>query len=356
MDLPALGGRPATARRARALPELGAEAARQAAFAALHAIGEGRDPAEERRQAVAQGITLRDALEIHLRARTRSPRTEEDYREVPNRYLADWLNRPLREIGEDRRGVRERHERITQRHGRAVADYALRLLRAVYNRALREFPDLPPNPCRNVDYHGTRPRRVDLSPKRLRDWGRAVLRLRSPVRRDVHLFMLLSGMRRTATLEALAEHVDLAAGKLHVPSPKGGPERSFDLPLSGALSDLLRHRLAENEILAPGTPWIFPGVSSDTGHVAEVKEPTLGGLHGHALRHAYKTLCEDAGVSWAHSKLLLNHSVSDVAFGYMQRRLEALRGSQERASGYILAAVGLTWTPGEWPPIEETDE
>lgn len=42
----------------------------------------------------------------------------------------------------------------------------------------------------------------------------------------------------------------------------------------------------------------------------------------------------------------------------MQRRLEALRGAQERASAYILAAVGLTWAPGEWPPAlaEETDE
>lgn len=173
----------------------------------------------------------------------------------------------------------------------------------------------------------------------------------SPVRRDLHLFMLLTGMRRTATCEALVEHVDLEAAVLHVPRPKGGEDRAFDLPLSRPLLDLVRHRIAENKILDYRSPWLFPSWNSKTGHATETREPALGGLHGHALRHAYRTLCEDAGVSCAHAKLLLNQTVSDVSFGYMQRRLEALRESQERASAYILAAVGLEWRPGEWPPV-----
>jgi len=31
----------------------------------------------------------------------------------------------------------------------------------VYNRARREHPDLPPNPCENVDFNGARRRRQD---------------------------------------------------------------------------------------------------------------------------------------------------------------------------------------------------
>jgi hypothetical protein len=72
----------------------------------------------------------------------------------------------------------------------------MRVLRAVYNRARREHPDLPPNPCENVDFHGVRRRTVDLAPERLRTWGQAVLGLK-PVRRDLQLFMMLTGMRRT---------------------------------------------------------------------------------------------------------------------------------------------------------------
>ena len=66
---------------------------------------------------------------------------------------------------------------------------------------MREHPDLPPNPCANVDFHGTRRRRVEASASRLREWGRAVLTL-SPVMRDLQLFMLLTGRRRGASIEA----------------------------------------------------------------------------------------------------------------------------------------------------------
>lgn len=330
-------------------PELSAEEARQKARGALHAIGEGRNLAEERRAALAEGITLTEALEMHLRAKDRAERTEADYRDRATRYLGDWMGRSMKAIGEDRRGVRERHERVSKEHGPTAADYAMRILRACYNRALREYPDLPPNPVRNVDFNGSKRRVVDLSPKRLRDWGRTVLTL-SPVRRDLHLFMILTGMRRTATLEARAADVDFAAGKLHVPNPKGGADRAFDVPLSGPIADLLRHRIAENEAISRGTPWLFPSVTSQTGHASEVKESALDGLCGHALRHAFKTFCEGARVPWAHSKLLLNHTVPDVTFGYLQRELDELRKSQSDASAYILAKLGLTWTPGEWPP------
>lgn len=331
-------------------PEVSAEAAREKALKALAAMGEGRNPAEERRRALARGMTLQEALDAHLRSARLSERTKAGYRYHVETHLEKWLRRPLRDIGQDRAGVRAEHERIAGKARARTADLTMQVLRAVYNRALREQPDLPPNPCVAVDFQPLRRRKVDLGAERLKAWGRAVLEL-PPVRRDLHLFILLTAMRRTAACEARAEHVDLEAGVLHVPRPKGGEERAFDVPLSAPLVDLLRHRLQENQAIKRRTPWLFPSLTSKTGHVTETKEPALGGLHGHALRHAYRTLCEDAGVSWAHGKLLLNQTVSDVSFGYMQRRLEALRESQERASAFILATVGLEWRAGEWPPV-----
>ena len=43
--------------------------------------------------------------------------------------------------------------------------------------------------------------------ERLRAWGQAVMTL-SPVKRDLNLFMILTGMRRTATIEARIDHFD----------------------------------------------------------------------------------------------------------------------------------------------------
>jgi integrase len=206
---------------------------------------------------------------------------------------------------------------------------------------MREHPDLPPNPCANVDFHGTRRRRVEASASRLREWGRAVLTL-SPVMRDLQLFMLLTGMRRTASVEARIEHFDDGRRCLWVPNPKGGESRAFDLPLSGALFELVRRRIEENRIIDPASPWLFPSVSAN-GHIAEVRVDALGGLVGHALRHLYATLALEAGVPIAELKFLLNHAVSSsgVTMGYLHPSLEHLRGCQEKVTTRILSAIGV---------------
>ena len=82
----------------------------------------GANPNEERRKAKARGITLRDALDLHLAAKPLSPRTKEDYRYCCDQYLPDWLDKALAELGTDRAGVRERHRRITEKHGASTAD------------------------------------------------------------------------------------------------------------------------------------------------------------------------------------------------------------------------------------------
>jgi integrase len=331
-------------------PTLTAKEAREAARQKLASMRAGTNPNEEKRRARARGITLRQALDMHLGAKERSAKTEEGYRYQAEQYLSDWLDRPLCEIGADRAGVRERHRRITERHGRATADYSMRVLRAVYNRGMREHPDLPPNPCANVDFHGTRRRRVEAGPERLREWGRAVLKL-SPVMRDLQLFMLLTGMRRTASVEARIEHFDEERGCLLVPNPKGGESRAFDLPLSGPLIELVRRRIEENRIVYPDSPWLFPSDSA-SGHVAEVRVDALGGLVGHALRHLYATLALEAGVPIAELKFLLNHAVSSggVTMGYLHPSLDHLRRWQENATARIFLVIGLVCTQGHWPP------
>lgn len=329
-------------------PAMDAKQARDLARQTLVGMRGGVNPNEERRRARARGITLREALDLHLAAKPLSPRTKDDYRYNCEQYLSDWLDRPLAELGADRSGVRDRHRRITERHGAPSADNAFRIFRAVYNRGLREHPDLPPNPCGNVDYHGLRRRKVDAPTDRLKAWGKAVLGLH-PVRRDLHLFMVLTGMRRTSACEARASDLDLACGRLHVPKPKGGSTRAFDLPLSGPLADLLGHRVEENPRLHRKSPWLFPA-ESKSGHVAEVAQHELEGLTGHALRHTFATLAVQAGVPLLELKYLLNHAASNVTMGYIHVGPEHLRKHQEAASRYILEQLGLAWTEGEWPP------
>jgi integrase len=270
------------------------------------------------------------------------------YRYCCDQYLGDWLDKPLTEIGADRSGVRERHARITKKNGATSADTAYRVLRAIYNRGLREHPDLPPNPTRNVDYHGPKRRKVDATSDKLAAWGKAVLAL-APIRRDMHLFFLLTGMRRTAGITAKHEDVNELGNVLHVPKPKGGASRKFDLPLSGPLQDLIAHRVCENRIIYRKTPWLFPSISKE-GHVAEVQQHELLGLTGHALRHTYATLALESGVPLAELKFLLNHAADSVTMGYLNPSVDHLRSYQEKASAHILEKLGLMHKAGQWPP------
>lgn len=329
-------------------PSMDAKQARDLARKTLVEMRGGANPNEERRKAKARGITLRDALDLHLAAKPLSPRTKEDYRYCCDQYLPDWLDKALAELGADRAGVRERHRKITEKHGASTADTVFRIFRAVYNRGLREHPELPGNPTANVDYHGLRRRKVDSNADKLRAWGKAVLALH-PVRRDLHLFMILTGMRRTSACEARIDDLDLDTKRLHVPKPKGGAQRAFDLPLSGPLADLLGQRQSESPRLHRKSPWLFPA-DSKSGHVAEVAQHELGGLTGHALRHTYATLALQAGVPIAELKFLLNHAAGNVTMGYLNPSLDHLRGYQERASAYVLDALGLQWIEGEGPP------
>ncbi len=329
-------------------PSMDAKQARDSARKVLVGMRAGTDPNEERRKARARGITLQEALDLHIAARTLSPRTAEDYRYYCGRYLADWLDKPLAELGADRAGVRERHARITEKNGPTCADSTFRILRAVYGRGLRQHPELPANPCANVDYHGLKRRKVDANADRLRAWGETVLGLQ-PIRRDLHLFMLLTGMRRTAACEARIADLDIEARRLHVPCPKGGATRAFDLPLSGPLADLLGHRRTQVPLLHRRSPWLFPA-ESRSGHVTEVLQRELGGLSGHALRHTYATLAVQAGVPLLELKYLLNHAATNVTMGYIHVGPEHLRKHQETASRYILEQVGLEWAEGQWPP------
>jgi integrase len=325
-------------------PDVPQADARRMAAEVLASMRRGEDPREAERARRARATTLAEAMEGHFRP-GHSPRTVEGYRYNLEHYLPDWMGREVEAIGRDRAGVRARHRLIAARNGPTTADHVMRALRAVYNRARREHPDLPPNPVENVDFHARRRRRVDLSPDLLLAWGGAVLAL-APVRRDLALFTLLTGMRRTAGSEARIEHLDLAGGRLRVPNPKGGEERAFDLPLSAPLRDLLAARAG-----ARTKGWLFQSRRGG-GHAFEVRFEGSGGLQGHALRHAFASIALEAGVPVAELKFLLNHSVSSLGItgDYLHLGIAHLREMQERASAACLRRVGLDHRPGQWPP------
>jgi integrase len=358
--------------------ELTVAQARDKAIQHLARMSEGVNPIEQRRQAridakraEVRGITLAGALKLYegtLRAKGRAARTIEDYRYLLEKYLPDWMDRPLADI--TRKDVRLRHESIVREIARrkrrqngarvtanapgvVPANQVMRALRAVWNRALREHPEeLPLNPVGkegNVDFIKEQRRSSRIPAAELKPWYDGVTALSNPVRRDYLLFTLFSGLRRTNAAEPRVEHIDWQRRALHVPKPKS--QRPFDLPLSDFLINLLKARIEENKKLAPDSPWIFPAARGD-GHIVETRpdggearakngngESMVARYTPHDLRRTFISVAESLGISREARQLLVNHSTpkSDVHGGYVVPELEELRAHMQKIAARLLA-------------------
>ena len=257
------------------------------------------------RRAPAQ-LTFGEAWEHYKAAISKegkSPRTIADYQDKFDRHLADWHKKPLATI--TREEVTRQHAAITERarkarkgkyaSGKYAANGCMRLARAVWNYAKNELetPGLPElNPFRSGKlYHRERARETGMGAKDLPAWWTQLQQLPNPIRREMHLFMLLSGLRRQDVLTARWDNLDEKRKALRIPAPKGGVERAFDLPLSEPMLACLKRAKEAGNTFFPeqGQIWIFPAA---TGHVAEVKEEGKLKLShtGHALRHSFRTL------------------------------------------------------------------
>ena len=278
----------------------------------------------------------------HLQRKERSEATIRGYADHIERVLADWLDTPLKVLGDNPRMVAERHDRITVASGPYAANGAMRTLRAIYNHARRLARDLPAdNPTSGVDWNIQRRRDTAMGVEDLARWFREAGRLRHPIRREFHLFTLLSGSRPGALMQARVEDLDLQRRVLHIPRPKGGAKRAFDIPLSRPMIRCLIRAMRAGRILhrEAAEIWIF-AADSAPGHMIEHKDPrTRLFKWGNDLRQSYRTLGQAAGLSEIDMHLLMNHSVPGVNAGYITRAKllgDHLRAAQEGLSEFII--------------------
>ena len=310
--------------------------AREKALEAISLIQQGVDP---NHYEPAPELTLEGAWNDYVEAmiaRGRAERSIYDFK-YNLRYFADWRKITLTEIGDNRSLVRERHKDITRKNGSYAANRAMRALRAAYNLALKVDDSLPANPVIAVVFNKESRREAFIAPNDLPRWWERVHSLANPIRRDLHLFLLLTGLRRTSAVTARWEHVNWEEARLLVPNPKGGKERAFELPLSRYVVKILKRRQRENNIAYPGSPWIWPAGSS-TGHVTEPKESKNGLPPPHVLRHTYSSFAKATGLHETDIALLLNHKLPGVTGGYIHGGavIDHLAECQERIAAHIL--------------------
>jgi len=345
--------------------EITCREARLEAKAALAKIAKGEVDPKRGKSAPAKPaeLTLRAAWQryrvSHMLRKGRSEATIAGYRDHVERLLKDWLEMPLAELARKPRLIADKHDEMTRRNGPYAANGAMRSLRAIYNHARKTHRELPAdNPTFGVDWNREIRRDTAMGLKDLGRWFEEAGRLRHPIRREFHLFMLLSGSRPGALMRARVEDLDLRRRVLHIPRPKGGEAKAFDIPLSRPMIRCLCRAMRMSRALHPeaAQTWIFAADSAE-GHLIEHKEPrTKLFKWGNDLRQTYRTLGQAAGVSRLDIHLLMNHTVPGVNEGYITRdRLleDHLRAAQEKLSQLIVSKAPARRGEGErlWPSI-----
>jgi integrase len=343
--------------------ELSTRAARSVAKEFLVQISRGIHPKSEQKgtkastaadvgnaeKVVSAGITLKKAwarYRVALERKNRSVRTIEGYRDHVERIFRDWLDTPLKQFGEDPRQVAAKHDAISEKHGPYMANSSMRTFRAIYNHARKANRELPAdNPVDSVDWNHEQRRDSGMGLADLRSWFIEAAKIENPIRHDFHLFTLLSASRPGALKEAKLAHLDLRRRVLHIPRPKGGADRAFDIPLSRQMINCLMRsiRFGRQMHAYAAEDWLFPADGAD-GHLAEQKEDrAVLSKWGNELRQTYRTVATPAGISDLDARMLMNHAVPGVNSGYITRHKlleDHLRRQQQVISDTIFSAVG----------------
>jgi hypothetical protein len=156
----------------------------------------------------------------------------------------------------------------------------------------------------------------------LNRWFSELAAMDNPVRREFHLFTLLSGSRPTAIQEIKPKHLDRAI--------RFGREM---YPLQAA-------------------QWVFPAGGAP-GHIAETKEDRDElSKWGNDLRQTFRNVATAAGVSDFDAKLLMNHAIPGANADYVTRHkfLEDHPRCQKQAIRSAVFAV-LRTLPAENPGL-----
>ena len=131
---------------------------------------------------------------------------------------------------------------------------------------------------------------------------------------------LSTSMRKSEILSILKENVDLDRRRIFIPEAKAG---SRDQPITAELCAFLVEHISG---LPKGTDWLFPQVSSRTGHVVDIRKAfrravTRAGMDPdkilrHTLRHTAITHLVQAGVDLPTVQKISGHKTMSMVARY----------------------------------------
>jgi integrase len=230
--------------------------------------------------------------------------------------------------------------------GRATANTALRLFRALWNHQAGRDEDLPRNPADRLkkQWHRLDRRDRHVRAEDLAGFYAAALALPSGVQRDLVVFDLFTGMREREAAGLRWDEVALLQRMIHLPARRMKAHRAFDLPMSDVVHDLLVARRA----LGNDGPYVFPG-NGKSGHcesftyaLRQIAAASGISVSPHDIRRTFASVAEATEISPLALKLLVAHSPGgDVTSGYTIMSPARLRESAQKVADRLKELCGI---------------
>lgn len=337
-------------------PDMTIEQARSIAGNTLSVIAGGQNPTELKRVKKASDITLHEVLTAYLETRSLKPRTATDYKAITKDCFKAWLNKPIASINRDM--VKKRH-RVIGENSPAHANYAMRILRALFNFAKAEYKRadgsdmIIGNPVAVLSetraWFKIKRKQSYIAKDKLPEWFAAINALeetaansKAETARDYLLFVLFTGARKEEAAQLRWDNVNLKLATFTLHDTKNS--ETVTLPLSDYLLALLEKRKAKTV-----SEFVFEG-EGKRGHIIEVKrhmKKVAANIDQdftiHDLRRTFLTIAESMDISPYTLKRLVNHKTaekSDVTAGYIVVDIERLRDAAQKISDHILRLSG----------------
>jgi integrase len=326
------------------------EQARKEAQKVIGQIATGINPIAEKQALKINSITLDEVFNDYKQARkSLKHNTLYNYERVLTIAFAGWGNKPLLSITKDK--VAKHHEKLGKENGKAYANLAMRLLRALFNFAAGQYEDaqgkalITDNPVKRLSqtraWYRVERRQTFIKVHELAPWYMGVQQLQNEVLRDYLLLILLTGLRRQEAATLRWDQVDLTAKTLTVLDTKN--HESHTLPLSNYLYELLLSR-SQGKV----NDYVFPGTGA-AGYIIEPRKQManvtkFSGIHFtvHDLRRTFITIAEGLDISAYALKRLMNHKMKgDITAGYIVTDVERLRKPMQKITDYFLKCMGV---------------
>lgn len=328
-----------------AVGEVSLESAREQAREKIQEMRQGIDPKAARLGKGTQ--TLKGMLDLYLERHPLSEKSKRDYSSSMQLHLGDWLDFSLATISSDM--VEQRYHSLAEEKGAATANLCMRVFRAVYNYAAGRDHSMPPNPTRLLrrQWKKVQRRSTLVGAARLARFYKAVNALPNKIQRDYLLFVLFTGLRRTAAASLTWEQIDFTEKVIRIPWQRTKHKAGeFKLPMSDFVCSLLQGMETRSE-----GGFVFPANSS-SGHISEPKHP-LGlvaeasgiDVSIHDLRRDFITAAESTEMSAFVMKALVDHTLpmnsGDVTGGYVDMPVGRLREPAQRVCDLLKEWCGL---------------